>query len=99
MNLTRPSLAAVRLAFRLGYGLRRFLPRQRSTTFRRRDSSGETIDGIYVINLDRTPDRWSRIKGELGRIVDRFGNDLLGITERHSVSGVVDPPCAGGCQR
>jgi len=37
-----------------------------------------------VINLDRAPDRWSRIKSELGRIVDKFGNDLLGITERHS---------------
>ena len=28
MNLTRPSLAALRLAFRLGYGLRSLLPRQ-----------------------------------------------------------------------
>ncbi|MEG8222277.1 family 16 glycosylhydrolase [Sphingomonas sp. HH69] len=37
-----------------------------------------------MINLDRAPDRWSRIKGELGRIMDRYGNDLLGITERHS---------------
>lgn len=84
MNLTRPSLAAVRLAFRLGYGLRRCLPRQRSKTFGLCDSSGETINRIYVINLDRAPDRWSRIKGELGRIMDRYGNDLLGITERHS---------------
>lgn len=47
MNLTRPSLAAVRLAFRLGYGLRRFLPRQTSTIFGRCDPSGETVDRIY----------------------------------------------------
>lgn len=84
MNLTRPSLAVVRLALRLGYGLRRFLPKQTSTTFGRRDSPGKTIDRIYVINLDRAPDRWSRIQGELGRIVDKFGNNLLSITERHS---------------
>ena len=83
MNLTRPSLAAVRLAFRLGYGLSKFLPRQTSTIFAQCDPSGETVDRIYVINLDRAPDRWSRIKGELGRITDRFGNDLLDITERH----------------
>lgn len=83
MNLNRPSLAVLRLAFRLGYGLRRFLPKQKSTIFGRRNSSGKSIDRIYVINLDRAPDRWSRIKSELGRIKDIFGIDLLAITERH----------------
>lgn len=84
MNLARPSLAAVRLVFRLGYGLRRFLPRQTSTTFGPSGSSRRTIDRIYVINLDRASDRWSRIKGELRRTQDRFGNDLLDLTERHA---------------
>lgn len=84
MNLARPPLAALRLAFRLGYGLRRFLPRQASTTFGPSDSSGQTINRIYVINLDRASDRWSRIKGELRRVRDRLGNDLLGLTERHA---------------
>lgn len=84
MNLTRPSLAALRLAFRLGYGLRRLLPRQTSTTFGPRYSSAQTIDKIYVINLDRAVDRWSCIKGELRRIRDRFGNELIGLTERHA---------------
>lgn len=84
MNLTRTSLAALRLAFRLGYGLRRLLPKQASTTFGQLDSSGQTINKIYVINLDRASDRWSRVKGELKRIRDRFGNDLLGLTERHA---------------
>lgn len=96
MNLTRPSRAAVRLAFRLGYALRRFLPRQTSTIFGQCDPSGGTVDRIYVINLDRAPDRWSHIKGELGRITDRFGNDLLDITERHCAvdarSFLQDPP-------
>lgn len=84
MNLIRPQLAALRLAFRLGYALRRFLPRQTSTTFGPQDSSAETIDRIYVINLDRAVDRWSCIKGELSHIRDRFGNDLIRLTERHA---------------
>jgi GR25 family glycosyltransferase involved in LPS biosynthesis len=84
MNLARSSLAALRLAFRFGYGLRRFLPRQTTTTFGPPDSSGQTIEKIYVINLDRASDRWSRIKGELRRVRDRFGNDLLDLTERHA---------------
>lgn len=96
MNLNRSSLAVVRLAFRLGYSLRKFLPKQTSTTFGQGGSSGKTIDKIYVINLDRAPDRWSRTMSELGRIVDEFGNDLLGITERHSAvdakSFLQDPP-------
>ncbi len=84
MNLSRPSLAALRLAFRLGYGLRRLLPRQTSTTFGPQDSSAKKIARIYVINLDRAVDRWSGIKGELSRIRDRFGNDLIGLTKRHA---------------
>ena len=96
MKLTRSSLAVVRLAFRLGYSLRRLLPKQKSTTFGQRDPLGKTIGRIYVINLDRVPDRWSRIKSELGRIADKFGKDLLGIAERHSAvdarSFLRDPP-------
>lgn len=96
MNLNRPALAVVRLAFRLGYGLRRVLPKQVSTTFGRRGALGETIDKIYVINLDRAPNRWFRAKSELSRIVDEFGNDLLGITERHGAvdarNFMLDPP-------
>ncbi|MFI8099093.1 family 16 glycosylhydrolase [Citrobacter freundii] len=45
--------------------------------------TARTIEKIYVINLDREPGRWSLVKQELGRIRDRFGNDLLSLTERH----------------
>ena len=84
MNLTRPSLAVLRLAFRFGYSLRKLLPRQTSTTFGPRHSWAMAIDRIYVINLDRAGDRWSCIKRELSRIRDRFGNDLISLTERHA---------------
>jgi GR25 family glycosyltransferase involved in LPS biosynthesis len=85
MNPARPSLAALRFAFRLGHSLRKMLPVQTSQAFgAQRMSDGQTIEKIYVINLDRQPGRWSRVKQELGRIRDRFGNDLLNLTERHA---------------
>jgi GR25 family glycosyltransferase involved in LPS biosynthesis len=84
MNPARPPLAALRLAFRLGHGLRKMLPVQTSQAFgAQRTSNGQTIEKIYVINLDREQTRWSRIKQELRRIRDGFGNDLLSFTERH----------------
>jgi GR25 family glycosyltransferase involved in LPS biosynthesis len=85
MNLARTPLAILRLAFRLGHGLRLILRRQTSKAFgRQRDSGDQTIGRIYVINLDREPDRWSRLKKELRRIKDVSGNDLLGLTERYN---------------
>lgn len=85
MNPARPPLAALRLAFRLGHGLRKLLPVQTSQAFgAQRTSNGQTIKKIYVINLDREQARWSCVKQELGRIRDGFGNDLLSLTERHA---------------
>ncbi|MQB35021.1 family 16 glycosylhydrolase [Rhizobium rhizogenes] len=85
MNLARTPLGILRLAFRLGHGLRLILPRQTSKAFgRQRDFGDQPIGTIYVINLDREPGRWSRIKKELRRIKDVSGNDLLGLTERHN---------------
>lgn len=85
MNLARAPLAIFRLAYRLGYGLRSILPKQTSKTFGpRRSSEGQTVEKIYVINLDREPDRWSRVKKELRRVRDGHGRDLLNLTERHT---------------
>jgi GR25 family glycosyltransferase involved in LPS biosynthesis len=97
MNLARTPLAILRLALRLGHGLRLILRRQTSKAFgRQRDFGDQTIGRIYVINLDREPGRWSRIKKELRRIKDVSGNDLLGLTERYNAvdarSFLQDPP-------
>lgn len=84
MNLNRTSLAVLRLAYRLGYGFRGVLPKQTSKAFGSRGNSEvQTIEKIYVINLDREHDRWSRIQNELQRVRDRNGDDLLSLTERH----------------
>jgi GR25 family glycosyltransferase involved in LPS biosynthesis len=91
VKTARPHLDALRLAFRLGHGLRKMLPVQKSQAFgARRTSNSQAIERIYVINLDREPARWSRVKQELGRIRDGFGNDLLSLTERHAA---VDARC------
>lgn len=84
MNLAGTPPAILRVAFRLGYGLRRILPKQTSKSFGSRREQEASIERIYVINLDRKPDRWSRIKNELGRVRDRYGSELLNLTERHS---------------
>jgi GR25 family glycosyltransferase involved in LPS biosynthesis len=61
------------------------LPIQTSRAFgAHRVSHGQSIEKIYVINLDRQPTRWSRIEQELRRIRDRYGNDLLSLAERHA---------------
>lgn len=43
---------------------------------------GENIEKIYVINLDRQPDRFARVQSEFSRIADTSRNRLIGILER-----------------
>lgn len=97
MNPARTTPAALRLASRLGHALRKLLPMRTSNAFgAQRDLKGQKVEKIFVINLDREPARWSRVKQELGRIRDRFGNDLLSLTERHAAVDarffLQDPP-------
>jgi GR25 family glycosyltransferase involved in LPS biosynthesis len=61
------------------------LPIQISQAFgTQRTVNGPTIEKIYVINLDREPNRWSNVREELGRLRDGCGNALISLTERHS---------------
>ncbi|MBY6141999.1 family 16 glycosylhydrolase [Leisingera daeponensis] len=97
MNLNRTRFAVHRLAVRMGHGFRSILPRQKSRAFGRQQClSAETIEKVYVINLDREPDRWARVRTELRRVRDTFGGDLLALSERHPAvdarSFLQDPP-------
>lgn len=84
MNLVRPPLAAVRHVFRFWLTLRRFLPRRKCRTFGvQGEKKGTGIEKVYVINLDREPGRWSKMKQELRQILDPSGADILSLTERH----------------
>ena len=44
----------------------------------------DAIQRIYVINLDREPDRWRQMIQELGRLRDRAGEPLAAISRRFS---------------
>jgi len=85
MNLSRPLLAPSRLLFRIGLKSRRLLPRQKCRTFGPSNSKGRPrIERIYVINLDRQPERWAEMERELRHVVDASGAELANLTVRYS---------------
>jgi len=85
MNLAPPSKAIVTNVFRFWLTLRRLLPNRKCKTFSVQSSSKfPAIDKIYVINLDREQDRWSKMKQELKYILDSSGAEILKLTERYS---------------
>ncbi|CCH88516.1 Glycoside hydrolase, family 16; Concanavalin A-like lectin domain [Modestobacter italicus] len=49
-------------------------------------SAPDAISRIYVINLDRKPDRWKRLQRELNRFQARHGEPLTTITRRFSAT-------------
>jgi len=84
MNLTRPTIAVIGYVFRFWLTLRRLLPKQKCKAFAARGTQkAPAIEKIYVINLDREPGRWFKMKQELMRILDSSGAAVLGITNRH----------------
>ena len=46
--------------------------------------AADSIQRIYVINLDRKPDRWHQVSKELGRFRGKAGIPLLSISRRFS---------------
>lgn len=78
MNLVRDMLAPIRYLYRFGLKSRRLLPRQRCRAFGQ-GYAAERIERIYVINLDRQPDRWDEMRRELNQVIDCSGEPL---TER-----------------
>lgn len=49
-----------------------------------------SVEGIYVINLDRRPDRWAELQRELRLVADAEGNPLLDMTIRCSAVDAKD---------
>jgi GR25 family glycosyltransferase involved in LPS biosynthesis len=86
MNPTRGILAPTRSFYRLGLKSRRLLPRQRCPAFGPAYAAGR-IERIYVINLDRQPERWAEMRRELDQILDCSGDAL---TERAVRISAVD---------
>jgi hypothetical protein len=57
---------------------------RRATGFSHRNDADDALRRIYVINLDRRPDRWRRVRLELDRFQDRNGERLSAVTRRLS---------------
>lgn len=84
MNSSRSHLLVISYAFRFWLFIRAVFPRQKCQTFGIQDvKKRPRIDKIFVINLDREPGRWSKMKKELRRVLDSSGSEILDLTERH----------------
>jgi GR25 family glycosyltransferase involved in LPS biosynthesis len=84
MNLSHPPGAPSSLLYRIGMKCRRLLPRRRSQTFGPSNSKERPrIERIYVINLDRQPNRWVEMRRELRHVLDSSGAELWNMTERY----------------
>jgi GR25 family glycosyltransferase involved in LPS biosynthesis len=84
MNLSKPLLMTLTLPYRIGLWSRKLLPMQQCHTFGPSNVNGrQRIERIYVINLDRQPDRWAEMSRELKRVSDSSGAELAKLTVRH----------------
>jgi GR25 family glycosyltransferase involved in LPS biosynthesis len=71
------------MSFRMMLGARYLGARSRSESLGA-DHESIGIQRIYVLNLDRQPDRWRLVSRELGRLTDRSGKPLNAIARRFS---------------
>jgi GR25 family glycosyltransferase involved in LPS biosynthesis len=87
MNLSKPVRAASRFLHYLFLQCRIHLPKKQCFGFvapKNAEQSG--ICQIYVINLDRQPDRWADVLHELACILDAAGKPLTDRVIRYSAS-------------
>lgn len=86
MNLKETPGAVFKFFYRQALRARWLLGKQTCRTFNRIDkgTSSQNIEQIYVINLDRQPERWQQTKQELSRILDASGEPLSELTTRIS---------------
>jgi GR25 family glycosyltransferase involved in LPS biosynthesis len=71
------------MAHRIRVAVRRLDPFRRLTVFSSRKEKG-TLQRIYVINLDRKPDRWKKMRAELSRFRGLHNERLTAIARRFS---------------
>lgn len=84
MNLTKPFRKGAHLLHSLLLKLRRRLPRRQSDAFVSGDSVRSGVSQIYVINLDRQPERWADMLSEFDCVLDSDGIPLTERTIRYS---------------
>lgn len=85
MNLSKPFSSLSSNLHKVFLKWRTYMPKQRSLTFYKSSDDSQTgIETIYVINLDRQPNRWSDIVRELDSILDATGKPLAECAVRYS---------------
>ena len=91
MNLSRPASVAARLINSAILNCRLWLPRTRCHSFvPSSDIQASGIGPIFVINLDRQPNRWSSILRELTRILDADDRPLSDRVVRYAACDAQD---------
>ncbi len=83
MNTSTYSGFFSRLRYRAMIGAR-YLGRKTSSESFGAEEHHDAIQRIYVINLDREPDRWRHMSRELRSLYDRSGKPLTAISRRFS---------------
>jgi len=75
-----------RFIYRLALRARKFLGKKKCRAFDqvKNDSISDSIEHIYVINLDRQPLRWKQVAGELSQVLDAKGKSLRSYASRIS---------------
>ena len=85
MNLASPWNAPSRLLFRIAIICRRVLPKNKCRAFGFSNTKERPkIESIYVINLNRQPDRWAEMERELKLVLDSSGYEILNLTKRYA---------------
>lgn len=83
MNLSSQRTKIVKHIFTFWLTTRRIIPKSKCIAFgSKTEKDYPLIEKVYVINLDREPGRWTKIKNELRQILDIQGTNLTKITER-----------------
>ena len=85
MNLSKPLRGVSRFLHFLFVQCRMYLPRQQCLSFVPSSNAHQSrIGPIFVINLDRQPDRWTDVLRELACILDAVGKPLSERVVRYS---------------
>ncbi len=85
MNLSKPIGAVSRVLHFLFLQCRKHLPRQQCLAFVSLSDAWQSgIGPIFVINLERQPNRWTDVLRELTRILDAAGKPLAERVVRHA---------------
>jgi GR25 family glycosyltransferase involved in LPS biosynthesis len=83
MNLRTQHTKIVNHIFTFWLTIRRISPKKKCIAFGTKSKKTDPFIGkVYVVNLNRAPDRWTKIKQELRQILDIQGTDIIKLTTR-----------------